>query len=57
MRRDKGWGGASTGRAAWVNATRPRGGQKLAKEPLGTLREEGAVLWWEHHKHSSRAFH
>lgn len=37
-------------------ATRPRGRQKLAKEPLGTLREEGAVLWWEHHMYFSRAF-
>lgn len=50
-----GWG--QHRRCSLGYAPRLRGGQKLAKDLLGTLREEGAVLWWEHHMHSSRAFH
>lgn len=50
--------GASRGDAVWDNASRPRGGQrKIPKEILGTPREEGTALWWEHRMHSSRAFH
>lgn len=58
MKRDKMQEGASRGDAVWDNASRPRGGQrKIPKEILGTPREEGTALWWEHRVHSSRAFH